>query len=304
MSVSKFYDLEARKILADGESVALFTDHPGTLGAFREARLRTYLRDHVGACYVLASGFVVDHDPGSELISDRSSRQVDCLIYEPRTRAPLIAVDSFSAVLPPQVAAVIEVKSKLTLVRNRAKFGESADDYPHRDDKGAYRWGGTLVDALKNIMSVTDVMREAQIDRTTYFAGIFAYSSSGLAQLPRALESGELIQQLGIDDIDALPDDICALDEGWCGFSSLSWNDHDPEWDDVYDPKVSYLLSIPEEKESNGGVALQLFTSALAHTLESRGGAEHITGGLRSFVGRKFVVNNVAIDVPCPSRRD
>ena len=304
MSVAKFYDLEARKISADGESVALFTKHPGTLGAFREARLRTYLRDHVGASYALASGFVVDHDSGSCRISDRSSRQVDCLIYEPTIRAPLIAVDSFSAVLPPQVAGVIEVKSNLTFFRSRAKSTESGDAYPHRDAEGAYRWAGTLVDALENIMSATDVMREAKIKRTTYFSGIFAYSSNGLAKLPQALESGELIRQLDIDDIDALPDDICALDAGWLGFSAYRWNDISPEWDEIYDPEVSYLLSISEDEGSNGGVGLQLFTSALAHILEGRGGAEHLTGGLRSFVGREFDVENVAIDLPCLSRTD
>lgn len=57
-TIAEFYDLETEKLTADGKKVALFTKHPGTLGAFREARLREYLKEHVPARLTLAHGFV------------------------------------------------------------------------------------------------------------------------------------------------------------------------------------------------------------------------------------------------------
>ena len=113
MSVTTFYDLEARKILADGAKVTLFTKHPGALGAFREARLRQYIAEHVSVRYEVTTGFVTDHDPDGNSIVDRSSRQIDCLIQEPAVSAPLLQSTDFTVVVPRAVAAVVEVKSDL-----------------------------------------------------------------------------------------------------------------------------------------------------------------------------------------------
>ena len=79
-TIADFYDLETEKLTADGKKVGLFTKHPGTLGAVREARLREYLKEHVPARHTVAQGFVSHRDGLGNEISDSSSRQIVCLI--------------------------------------------------------------------------------------------------------------------------------------------------------------------------------------------------------------------------------
>jgi hypothetical protein len=300
MSVARYFDLETQKILADGELVSLFTSHAVTLGSFREARLRTYLREHVGRQYQLASGFISDHGPGSARIVDRSSLQIDCLIHDPSQRAPLIAADAFVSVLPPHAAGFVEVKSTLGISRNYSTDQHTSEKFPHVTQKGAYRWSGSLVEALANIISAIKVMREAGITREEYFAGIFAYDGNELNLLQDALLSGELIKQLGIRDIDDLPDCICVLTRGWWMFSSRKWEDDDTPVDDSYDPAVTYILS--STGSNLGGEPLQVFTSLLANVLDQRAKLDHRTGGLRSLVDRKVSIQSVQINLPSPGK--
>lgn len=300
MSVARFYDLETQKIAADGELVSLFTKHPGTLGAFREARLRDYLREHIGTRYELASGFVVDNAEGAETINDRSSRQIDCLVYDRSRQAPLMSADSFVAVLPAHVGGFVEVKSDLRITRKMSDT--QSGDHPFEKDARFYRWSGTLVDALANLKSGIEVMRDAGVPREDYFAGIFAYDGDELIQFEQALVSGELMDQLSITDIDDLPDSICIINRGWWGFSAYQWNDVDPELDREYDPEMSYLLQIGITAGKGDGSPLQLFTAYLSNSFDGREGLAHRTGGLRSFVGRKASVKNIQLKLPCPGK--
>ncbi|MGA1849394.1 MULTISPECIES: DUF6602 domain-containing protein [Sphingobium] len=300
MSVAKFFDLETLKISADGDLVSLFTTHPGTLGAFREARLRSFLRAHIGTRHELSSGFILDHDDGSDQIADRTSRQIDCLIFDPSRQAPLIAADSFVAVVPTHVGGFVEVKSNLGI--NRTWADKQSDEHPFQDHGRFYRWSGSLVEALSNLLSAIKIMRSAGIGRADFFAGIFSYDGDDLLQLEKALVSGELIKQLQIRDLDDLPDCICVLTRGWWSFSAYQWNDVDPEWVSDYDPATSYILSVKSGAPPANGAPLQLFTAYLSHVFDTREGLDHRTGGLRSFAGRNATVANTSIALPCPGK--
>jgi len=290
-SVAKFYDLEAEKISADGEKISLFTKHPGTLGSFREARLRQYVTEHVPGRYKVSSGFISLHDPDGDNISDDSSKQIDCLIYDDDLYAPLLRSDDFVIVEPKSVAAVIEVKSDLTLYRS---FGN--DLKFHADNGKTYEWAGTLVDALNNILEAHKVLKKGKVGRDKYFASIIAYNSSALGQIQQALIGGELLEQIGIITLDQLPDQICVFQGGWYAFDAFKWAEN--PWSDPFedaDPDWSFMLDA--QHPSNGG-SLQLFTAGLDHAVAvSRLNKPYKIGGLRSGRGYVGAVENRPIHI-------
>ena len=295
MTVPKYYQLEAEKILAAGEKIELFTKHPGTLGGFREARLREYLSEHVPGRFAVTSGFITNHDRAGTNPIDISSRQIDCLIHDASQHAPLLRTDEFAIVTPPSVAAIVEVKSTLTLSRRFLKASESGG-YKWKDKR--YAWQGTLVDALENLKSAIDVMEAADVCRSTYFTGIIAYAANSLPKFAKAMTSGELFQQLGIKDIDELPDCICILDGPVWAFS-LS-NEEGPEEYGLgdTDPSFSYALQYPRTTK---GSSLQLFTALFDNALSVEHlGQEHFLGGLRSGAGYEENPISHRIAVPCP----
>lgn len=300
MGISTFYDLEARKIAADGEKVALFTKHPGTLGAYRESRLRQYVAEHAPKRFAIASGFVSDHDADGNSIYDRSSLQIDCLVHDQTEYAPLLQAIDFAVVIPRAVAAVVEIKSNLTLFKERAKVpGKSRWE----DKDGEYEWAGTLVDALNNMKSAIGVLEAAGVKRDHYFAGVIGYASTSIGQLANAMSSGELWKQLDIGNIDQLPSSICIVNGAWYLISAFPWVD-DPETEGTgdSDSASSYLI---QGSRATEGSSLQMFTAELHHTLTvSRQRSEHVVGGLRSGKGYTGKVTNHKIGIPSPRQHE
>ena len=299
-SIAEFYELEAEKIIADGKKIALFTKHPGTLGAFREARLQQYLSEHVGGALTVSSGFIAQHDPEGDEIYDVLSRQIDGLIYESGS-APLLKAKDFVVVEPASVAAVIEVKSNLTLSKLRRIPADAKTTFS--DTKGNYIWDGTLVTALINVLQSVRTLHASGVPRGSFFAGIISYSASSIDQFTTAMTSGELPKQLDVSDIDDLPDEICVFQGKWFGFSAYKWTEA-PHYDfsDESDPTCSFLL------ESDGqplGGSLQLFTANLTHVLfVARGGQSHKVGGLRSGKGFRGTVESHKLSIASPRQHD
>lgn len=303
-TIADFYDLETEKLTADGKKVALFTKHPGTLGAFREARLREYLKEHVAARHTVAQGFVSHRDGLGDEISDSSSRQIDCLIYDKTDRAPLIETDSFACVVPHQVSAFVEVKSTLTLHRSfNGKTGAPNADFPFDANGRGYRWAGSFVDALVNISSAVRVMTKAERARSTYFAAVLAYDGSDLNSLAEALVSGELQSQLSLETLDYMPDCVCILTSSWCAFEAHPWEpDNDQSCPDLslYNEKESLLVQTRGADQAGG--PLQLFTAYLSGGIDRASGVPTAIGGLRSGAGRDFVVVNTRFSLDSPGR--
>lgn len=289
-TIDTFYELATRKLKADSETVTLFTKHPGTVGAFREARLRAYLKDHVGRRFHVGQGFISFHTTRGEDISDSSSLQIDCLVYDPLDRPVLFETADFACVDPSATAAAIEVKSTLSIYRKRTSAG--SEDFPFSDEKGRYRWSGSLVDALNNVAAAISVMEAAGRPRREYFAGILAYEGPNLNLFQQALESGELLKQLEIMDLDQLPDCVCVLGQEWWSFEAYPWNDVDPEVDAInYDPENSFWIRVAE---TDDGTPLRFFTSYLSGVLDRwRGGTSEDSMGLRSGGGVLPELHNV-----------
>lgn len=308
-TIAEYYDLETNKLVADGQRVALFTGHPGTLGAYREARLRQYLRDHVAARFGIASGFISDRDFHSGNISDRSSKQIDCLIYDRANLPNLIETESFVCVEPECAAAFVEIKSSLGINRRYAPGeGSVSDEYPFSHEGHGFRWTGTLVDALSNMASAISIMSAAGIERDSYFAGIISYSGNELQLLDGAITSGELLSQLNISTLNYLPDCICVLTSGWWSFEAYAWYPKEESEDGVpwvdpseYNPQESVIVKITGS--DLGGAPLQLFTAYLSGRLDLRAvGDQTRIGGLRSGKGRDFRVVNTRFRLASPGR--
>lgn len=296
MSVVRFYQLEARKILADGEKIGLFTQHPGTLGAYREARLREFLREHVPTRFVVTSGFITDHDPELANQVDRTSLQIDCLIHDHNHFAPLFRTDEFAIVSPAPVVAIVEVKSTLTL--SKETLGIDDPDMFSKLDGRRYKWAGSLVEALANIKSAIDVMEEASICRGTYFTGIIAYSANSLPKLVSAMTNGEVFKQLGITDLDQLPDCICILDGPAWTFAMCGEAEPEKYGTGDIDPAFSYAVQFPRTDE---GSALQMFTAFFDHAMSvQRLQQGHTIGGMRSGAGYEAKTVSHKIDVASP----
>lgn len=233
-----------------------------------------------------------------------SSRQIDCLIYDKTDRAPLIETDAFVCIVPDQVRAFIEVKSTLNIHREfNGPIGAPDADYPHNVGGRGFRWGGTLVDAFKNVLSAVRVMEEAKRARSDYFAAILAYDGSNLASLSDALVSGELQRQLSLRTLDEMPDCLCVLTSGWWAFEAHPWDpDEEAAAPDpsLYDESGSILLRTCGPQQ--GGGPLQLFTAYLSGSLDRASGIVTAIGGLRSGAGRKFVADNTRFPLPSPGR--
>jgi len=295
-SIVRFYELEAQKILADGQKIKLFTDHGPTLGSFREARLRQFLTEHVPDRFKVSSGFVSLHNPDGDNICDDCSKQIDCLIYDGNQEAPLLKADDFVIVEPTAVAAAIEIKSNLTLTRDFKTDKPKPFTYSGGQKKNgkSYRWAGTLVEALENVIDTQRILEKGGVLRDDYFLGIIGYDGD-LASLSFAMSSGELIQQLEIDRLDQLPSDICIVENFWFSFSAYKWVD-DPEGggsDDESDPSWSFLLG---STDAAGG-SLQSFTADFHTALSvSRLKNKHIVGGLRSGKGYVGTVKSWKVD--------
>ncbi|UXZ54950.1 hypothetical protein LOS15_02640 [Halomonas sp. 7T] len=211
MSVNRFYKIEQEMLLLEAEKVSLFTKHNPSIGSYREAVLRDYIRKFLPSTIEVKSGFIAKNDNQDE-ISNSQSRQVDLLIYSNEKFIPLLETDDFSVVRPESFLGCIEVKSTLTFYKEKRPNGskETNKDYPFGGGyTEAYRWSGTLVDALKNIQAAAHVCRDKE---RTYYSGIIAYSSTfDPHKVYEALDNGDLQEQLGLNHLKELPMNICVI---------------------------------------------------------------------------------------------
>jgi hypothetical protein len=165
----------------------LFADfyrHRGKLGENREALLQRFLATYLPRRFGVGSGFAL-------LGSDVSTQQ-DVVVYDQLTN-PVLFPDTAAPLFPPSaVAAVIEVKSRLT-----------ADELRQTAAKAA---------ALKRELRASFANHPAP-PRSEALAGLFAFTTRGLspAQVLEELKAAE--EELGAEPRDRL-DVVCLLGVG------------------------------------------------------------------------------------------
>jgi len=283
MSTKAYYEAEHGKLVIDYQQIRNFTSHPGALGSFRESRLREYLRLHLPGVFTISSGFILDVTDGSTVIHDRSSKQIDCLVFDGHNFAPLLSTPDFACVHPEAIVAVIEVKSKLTLHRQFGPHtGQPNEEFPFKYGKRIFRWSGTLLDAIENIKAANRLMHAPDNPvPQEHFAGIFSYDCQGLQQLRDVSILRQIFQQAGITHLSDLPSDICALNGGWWGFSAYSLRSRQNN----FTTGKAYMNHVPSTSDQIAA-PLQCFTAVFSTICRLRIAREkHRTGGLRSAQG-------------------
>ncbi len=274
-SAKRVYEIEQQKLLLDFEKIALFTNHPTSLGTFRESRLRQYLREFTPRQLEMGMGFVTAYDASNR---PSQSRQVDCLVFDESKRHPELRTPDYAIVQPEAVFAAIEVKSELTFHREFARSDvDLTDTYPHEDvGRGRFRWAGTLVDALANIKSVIDVIG---MEDGSVFYGVFGYSASfEVTTLWNAFHAQQLQSQLRISHVSELPYAICVPGKMVIHPSAYDFMEPNPH----HEPFTSFLNVLSADVAS-AAYPLQFFTSyylnQVGHRLNGRpptaGGLNH-----------------------------
>lgn len=227
MSANSYYAIEQKRILLEAEKIALFTKHGPTIGAYREAVLREYLRRMTPSSLRVTTGFVSPNDNHEDLTSGQS-RQIDVLIHDPDAYAPLLDTEGMTVIRSQSLLACVEVKSQLTFhkVEDPTESAKPSTEYPlGRGLSSAYRWEGTLVDALRNIKMCADACKDRS-DKG-YLSAIFAFESNfDCKRLYSALDSGDIQLQLGIEHLRELPQAICVLDGFLVMFSEVDAFEH------------------------------------------------------------------------------
>jgi hypothetical protein len=212
MSASKFYKLEQQRLFLEAEKISLFTNHGPTIGTYREGILREYVKKFMPSSLKITSGFISTNKNHENLIEGQS-RQVDILICDNDKYVPLLEVDGFSVIRPESLRGCIEVKSTLTFYKKENPEGSKVPTEAYPLGAGftlAYRWAGTLVDALENIKRCADACESRRAEG--YFSSILAFDSTfDTLRVYEALDSGCLQKQLGINHLRQLPISICVL---------------------------------------------------------------------------------------------
>lgn len=263
MSLREFYKLEQQTLLIEAEKIQLFTKHNPSIGSYREALLRAYIKKLLPRSVQVKSGFVSKNTDRDNL-SDSQSRQVDVLIYDDSTYVSMLETSDYSVVRPESVLGCIEVKSTLTFYKKSRpnKLKETNEEYPFEGLDSAYCWAGTLVDALKNIKSTADV---CELKSTAFYRGVFAYSADfDPINLHNALDSRQLQEQLDLKHLKELPMYICVIGKFLINFSFRDmfepYSEHGYEfYHDVYE---SYCNQI-SVSEDDTQYPLQFFSSLL-----------------------------------------
>lgn len=202
---AEYFRLEQQKLLADFQMISLFTGHPTTLGNYREQVLRDYLRKLTPNYLTIKSGFVANNGLNPRL---NQTKQVDCLVYDSNNFVAYLETSDFAIIRPEALFGAFEVKSQLTLYKENKKGEQNHitdENYPLYFAGQAYRWGGTLIDALSNIMSVA---KTTPIESHAYISGIFAYTAS-FSYETYTTHIETICDQLGISHLRELPDIIC-----------------------------------------------------------------------------------------------
>ena len=209
MSVKAFYEIEERRLLDEEKKISLFTTHPTTLGNFREELLSQYLKKFTPNSLTVKSGFIADYrdTTADEIFSDQT-KQIDFLVYNPNDSLSFFETDNFAIVRPSSAIAAIEIKSELTLYKKSLKredgsINDKVEGYFGED----FIYEGTLIDSLKNILSISNI---AQKYNKPLFTGIFAFRANfNPMNLFTALDFQHIQWQLGIETIEQFPFCIC-----------------------------------------------------------------------------------------------
>ena len=186
----------AKQLRADFEALRREVPHRGLRGSEVEAIVRTFLVEHIPRRFDVGSGFILDS-------RDARSKQTDIIVYD-ALNCPRYRVSENASIYPANnVAAVVEVKSRLD--------------------------GRSLADAFRNIQATKSLAktrpRETGVPFITQTHGsIFAFESA--LSLPSIKDAfSEWIRANGIG---AHPDMVCVLDRGVvttvAGVPGLGWN--------------------------------------------------------------------------------
>ncbi|OLQ85535.1 hypothetical protein BIY21_04665 [Vibrio ponticus] len=246
MSVSRFYQIEQEVLLLEAEKVSLFTSHNPSIGSYRESILKDFVRKFIPKSLQVKSGFIAGNNNQNK-ISDDQSRQIDILIYDNDNYTALLETNDFSVVRPEAVLGCVEVKSTLTFYKKYSpnKSNLTNADYPLGGGRNpAYRWDGTLIDALKNIKAAAQVCRTKD---TTYYSGVLAYTANfDPIKLYRALDNEELQEQLDLKHLNELPMNICVVGKFIVSFSHMEMfkEKGSPEYEVYHDKYESYYNEI------------------------------------------------------------
>lgn len=262
MSVSRYYQIELEKLRVESEKISIFTKHPGTLGSFREQLLKDYIRKFIPNFLSVNSGFVSDYrNADKDQIHQKQTRQIDLIIHDENYYTPFLKTFDFSIIEPESLYAAIEIKSKLTFHKvygGKIKESTKSDKFPFDDGECYYCWGGTLIDAMENIRSISSLVNEY---KQKVFYGIFAYDSNvNFHTLYNAFDNHEIQRQLNIKHIDELAPYICNLSGELAYFGRVSM--FEDEIEGRFDESQTEITHIKVTNE-NAEFPLQFFTNAL-----------------------------------------
>jgi hypothetical protein len=276
MSVTDFYEIEEQRLLDEAKKVSLFTDHPSTLGQFREDLLRQYLKKFTPNLYTVKSGFIADYrGTGKDELFSTKTRQIDFLVYNKNNDVPFFETDNFAIVRPNSAFAAIEIKSSLTfykksLKRDDRSINDKVEGYFGKD----FIYEGTLVDAMKNIMSISNIAHKYN---QKLFTGIFAFDANfDPMSFFEALDFQEIQHQLGIEEIHELPFCICVPRKFFIMI----------DLQDMFDEKGEAAFgegyfSLVKADESHKTLPLQFFTNIYYNNVQfSLNGIKPDTGGI------------------------
>jgi hypothetical protein len=265
MSVSKYYELELNQLLCEFNKISLFTEHPATIGTYREQVLKNYLKKFLPKNITISSGFIFDHNNAEQnQLFSQQTKQIDCLIYDNNNYTPFLKTENFVIIDPNSLFAGIEIKSSLTFHKEYDHHNRSiSSKYPFiNHDNTPYRWAGTLIDALINIQSLYKIAFQYN---KKYFNAIFAYSSNfDFHNLFLAFDNEEIQRQLGISHLYELPNYICIPNERLVYFGRTSIFVDESKGFDPYESEMTVI----ENDTDNPAFTLQFFSNALKIQLD------------------------------------
>lgn len=262
MSVSRFYEIELEKLKVEFEKISIFTNHPGTLGTYREQILKNYIRNFIPTFLSVNSGFVSHYkDAEKDMVHSAQTKQIDLIVHDENYYTPFLKTLDFSIIEPESLYAAIEVKSSLTFYKKYGglvKDSAPSDKFPFSDGERYFIWAGTLLDALENIKSITTITNGY---KKKVFYGIFAYESKvNFRTLFNAFDNGQIQRQLKIRHINELPSYICCLSGEIVYFGRTSM--FEAEIEGKFDETQTEMTHI-SVSETNKAFPLQFFTIAL-----------------------------------------
>lgn len=94
----------------EGRYFSSLSDHQGEKGRLNETHLKATLRRHLPEKFGLGTGFIVS----SKTINNKDNPQIDIVIYDKVTNAPLYQSEAFGVFPVESVYGYIEVKTTLT----------------------------------------------------------------------------------------------------------------------------------------------------------------------------------------------